>query len=34
MAGVVLVAALTVAVPAFGSAHGTAVHTTAGPALL
>src|ERR1039457_1187115 len=34
MAGVVLVAALTVAVPAFGSAHGTAVHATAGPALL
>src|ERR1039458_4126847 len=34
MAGVVLVAALTVAVPAFGSAHATAVHATAGPALL
>jgi len=33
MAGVVLVAALTVAVPAFGSAHGAAKHAKTGPAL-
>ena len=32
MAGVVLVAALTVAVPALGSAHGAAHHPTKGSA--